>query len=96
MWLVLIIIVFCLIMVLRKRSTAKASLIDKTNENSPSSHLVPVLVGMDGEDDEGLIAVITAAVHEFAGTGDFKVVSIKQNGDSWKITGRQDLLRNRI
>lgn len=46
-------------------------------------------------EDEYLIAVITAAIQEYNGSGEFEVVRIKQRAQNWILTGRQNLLANR-
>jgi hypothetical protein len=46
-------------------------------------------------EEEYVIAVITAAIQEFSGTGEFEVVKIKPSAPNWVLTGRQDLLANR-
>jgi|GEM_PF-2263296 Na+-transporting methylmalonyl-CoA/oxaloacetate decarboxylase gamma subunit len=94
-WLVLLVIVFRLIMVLRKRSQDKSDSHDFNHEGTPINPGATAVVDIDAEEDD-LIAVITAAIHEFAGHGDFEVVSIKPSGGDWKLTGRQELLRSRI
>jgi hypothetical protein len=98
MWLVLIAIVICLITVLRKRSLAETHVADLASQHSANVcevSLVEHLASADVEEDE-LIAIITAAIHEFAGAKDFEVVSIKQNGENWALTGRQNLLASRL
>lgn len=98
MWLVLIAFVVCLVTVLRKRSLAKTNVADPASQHSANVcevSLVENLAHADVEEDE-LIAIITAAIHEFAGAKDFEVVSIKQNGENWALTGRQNLLASRL
>lgn len=92
MCLVLVIIVICLIVVLRLRSHG-----GPTIEQNSHQHEIPLastLVDMDAE-EEYLIAIITAAVHEFTGTGEFEVVRIKRSAENWTLIGRQNLLANR-
>lgn len=96
MWLVLLIIAVSLIMVLKKRSLAQSAMASNVKSPvAPETKIEPALVNMDTEDDD-LIAVITAAIHEVAGNGEFEVVSIKPSGADWQLTGRQELLRSRV
>lgn len=89
-WLVLAIIVISFIVMIRNRS-------QKESAKSSEQHeilLPPTLTEGDAE-EEYVIAVITAAIHEFTGTGDFEVVKIKPSAQNWILTGRQNLLANR-
>lgn len=88
-WLVLAIVVICIVMI-RNRS-------QKESAKSSEQHeilLPPTLTEIDAE-EEYVIAVITAAIHEFTGTGEFEVVKIKPSAQNWILTGRQNLLANR-
>jgi len=51
---------------------------------------------VDGEieDDEELVAIITAAIHEHTGKDDFEVVKIRPSATNWTLTGRQNALRH--
>ena len=92
MWLVLIVIVICLILVWRYRSHSEPNIEQKNVQQQiflPSN-----LVEVDAQDDD-LIAVITAAIHEFTGTRDFEVVKITPSAENWKLTGRQNQISNR-
>jgi hypothetical protein len=94
MWLVVLIVVVRLIMVLRNMSLKKTN-VNILDDGNNQIHSAPILDTADTEEDD-LIAAITAAIHEFTGTGDFEVVSIKPSGDNWTLTGRLNLLRNRV
>lgn len=66
------------------------------NQMSKDQHeifLPSALVDIDGGED-CLIAVITAAIHESTGTGDFEVVRITPSAKNWTLTGRQNLVSN--
>lgn len=92
MCLVLFIAVICLIVVLRNRSHREHTIDQMYDQHEII--LASTLVAMDAE-EEYLIAVITAAVHEFTRTGDFEVVRIKPSAENWTLIGRQNLLANR-
>ena len=89
MWLFLLLGIICLLVVIKKRSSEELR-IEEVDE-SEDAPLAPQLV--DGSEEEYLIAVITAAIQEFAGSGDFEVVQIKQHASNWTLFGRQNLLK---
>lgn len=91
-WLILSIVVICLIVVLRNRAHGEST-IDQNSYQSEMS-LESTVLDIDTE-EEYLIAVITAAVHELTGNGDFEVVRIERSAENWTLTGRQNLLANR-
>jgi len=66
---------------------------ESDNQNANDIPLAFTIVDENPEYDEELVAVITAAIHEFTGTDNFKVVSIKPR-PAWTPTGRQNALRN--
>lgn len=43
-----------------------------------------------------LLAVITAAIHAFTGSAEFKVVRVKRCSNNWTLFGRQIIMTNRI
>lgn len=89
-WLVLAIVVIGFIVMIRNRSQREPAKGSEQHEI-----LLPsVLIEGDAE-EEYMIAVITAAIHEFTGTGEFEVVKIKPSAQNWTLTGRQNLLANR-
>lgn len=90
MWLFLLLGIICLLVVVKKRSSEKQPSIEESDE-SEYVPLAPLLV--DGSEEEYLIAVITAAIQEFTGSGDFEVVQIKQRAQNWTLIGRQNLLK---
>lgn len=47
------------------------------------------------EEDE-LLAVIAAAVAEAEGTDEFRALRIRPSGKTWALTGRQELVHNRL
>lgn len=56
---------------------------------------VAIAIGNENcEEGEELFAIITAAIHEFTGSTEFEVVKIRASADNWRITGRQNALRN--
>ncbi|GMA98340.1 hypothetical protein [Pelosinus sp. IPA-1] len=89
MWLFLVLGVICLLVVVKKRSSENLSI--EEGDESEYAPLVPLLI--DGSEEEYLIAVITAAIQEFTGSGDFEVVQIKQHAQNWTLIGRQNLLK---
>jgi len=91
MWLVLIIIVICLVWVWWHRSHGEPN-INQSNEQYRIS-LPAIVVDVDTV-EEDLIAVITAAIHEFTGTSDFEVVRIRPSAEKWTLTGRQNSVSN--
>lgn len=67
-----------------------------TEGGNPNTNDIPLaitIVDEDPEDDEVLVAIISAAIHEFTGTDNFEVVRIKPS-PAWTLTGRQNALRN--
>ncbi|AIF52812.1 hypothetical protein [Pelosinus sp. UFO1] len=89
MWLFLLLGIICLLVVIKKRSSEELSI--EESDESECAPLAPQLI--DGSEEEYLIAVITAAIQEFTGSGDFEVVQIKQYAQNWTLIGRQNLLR---
>ena len=67
--------------------------IEKSQENPPEMALVTTLV-KDTEDEDELVAIMTAAIHEFTGSDDFQVVKIKPSAKNWTVSGWQNSLRN--
>lgn len=63
------------------------------NANANDIPVATTIVDKDTEEDEELVAIITAAIHEFTGTEDFEVVRIRPS-EAWTLTGRQNALRN--
>lgn len=63
------------------------------NANTNDIPVATIIVDEDTEEDEELVAIITAAIHEFTGTDDFEVVKIKPSAPNWTLTGRQKALR---
>lgn len=88
-WLLLIIIA-ALLVFLRRRLKATAS-----QSARPPLSPAPVSRVTQVTAEEELLAVITAAVAEFEGTDEFRVLSIKRGGRNWKLTARQELLHSR-
>lgn len=77
------------------RKWKKTSIItEEGNDHIPGTPLVMTAVDVDTEQDDELVAIMTAAIHEFTGREDFQVVKIKQNRKNWTLTGWQDSLRN--
>lgn len=89
-WLVLAIVVICFIVMIRNRSQK-----EPTKSSEPHEILIPSALAELEAEEEYVIAVITAAIHEFTGTGEFEVVKIKPSAQNWVLTGRQNLLANR-
>lgn len=90
MWLFLLLGIICLLVVVKKRSSEKQLSIEESDE----SEYVPLAsLLVDGSEEEHLLAVITAAIQEFTGSGDFEVVQIKQHAQNWTLIGRQNLLK---
>lgn len=58
----------------------------------------PKVMAQPKQDDEELIAVITAAIAEFTGSSsdDFKVLSIRPHRNNWALSGRQDIMHSRL
>lgn len=65
-----------------------------SNANTEGVPSAIMIINEGTAEDEELIAVITAAIHEFTGTRDFEVVMIKPSAVIWTLTGRQKALRN--
>lgn len=91
MWLVLLVIVICLIMVVRKRSHGEP-IIEQSSVQHEEFLTYPLIDANVVDDD--VIAVITATIHEFTGTGEFEVVKIKRSSENWTLTGRQNSVAN--
>jgi len=91
MWLVLSLVVICLIVALGNRSKQETAIEQNNSQEIP---LPSTLVDVESE-DEYLIIVITAAIHEFTGTENFEVVRFKPSAKNWTLIGRQNLLANR-
>jgi Na+-transporting methylmalonyl-CoA/oxaloacetate decarboxylase gamma subunit len=92
MWLVLSLVVICLILMIGNRP-AKEPIIAQSNDLQEFP-LSAALSDVEAE-DEYLIAVITAAIHEFTGGENFEVVKIKPSAKNWTLIGRQNLMSNR-
>ncbi len=92
MWLVLAIFVISVILVLRKNGSQKEIVMQPNHEHEFQA--VSANTDVDVE-DEYIIAVITAAIHEFTGSEAFEVVKIRPTAQNWTLTGRQNLLINR-
>jgi len=99
MWLILAIITVGFLVILRKRSIERENadqFAEPHNKNVHEVHPLPTsVVDVEEEDEEELIAVITAAIEEFTGTSEFEVVRITPRAGNWLLTGRQNLLRGR-
>jgi hypothetical protein len=91
MWLAFAIVIICLIVLLRNKPQGAPMI----HENSEQHEILLPSTITELEADEDVIAVITAAIHEFTGTGEFQVVKIKPSATNWVLTGRQNLLANR-
>lgn len=89
MWLFLLLGIICLLVVVKKRSSEELNI--EESDESDCTPLAPLLV--EANEEEYLIAVITAAIQEFSGSGDFEVVQIKQHAQNWTLIGRQNLLK---
>jgi len=67
---------------------------EKGKENNHEMSLVTLPVNEDTEENDELVAIMTAAIHEFTGSADFQVVKIKPSATNWTLTGWQNSLRN--
>lgn len=93
MWLILAIFVIGVIVVLRKNRSQKEIVMQP---NHGQHGILTASASNDADvEDEYIIAAITAAIHEFTGSGEFEVVRIKPTAQNWILTGRQNLLINR-
>lgn len=93
MWLILAIFVIGVIVVLRKNRSQKEIVMQP---NHGQQEILTASASTDADvEDEYIIAAITAAIHEFIGSGEFEVVRIRPTAHNWILTGRQDLLINR-
>jgi hypothetical protein len=93
MWLALAIFIICVIVVLRKNRSQK-EIVMQPNHGHHGILAASASTEADVE-DEYIIAAITAAIHEFTGSGEFEVVRIRPTAQNWILTGRQNLLANR-
>lgn len=84
MWLVLLTLVAAVLVVFLRRRPAEVAGRELAYDNVSSA----------SEDD--LVALFTAAITEFEGTSDFKVLHIRPSGRSWTLTGRQDQMHGRL
>lgn len=91
-WLVLSLVAICLIITWGNRPR-REPMMEESNDQQENP-LSKELIGIEAE-DEYLIAVITAAIHEFTGTESFVVVRIKPRAENWIVIGRQNQLSNR-
>ncbi len=99
MWLVVVILIIGFLAIVRNRSLKKENaghFAGQYNKNAHEVHPLPTsVVDVEEEDEEELIAVITAAIEELTGTSEFEVVRITPRAGNWLLTGRQNLLRGR-
>ncbi|AJQ25469.1 hypothetical protein [Pelosinus fermentans] len=94
MWLGLAIFVIGVIVVLRKNRSQKEEIVMQQNHGQHG--ILTASASTDANvEDEYIIAAITAAIHEFTGSGEFEVVRIRPTAQNWILTGRQNLLINR-
>ncbi len=92
MWLILAIFVIGVIVILQKNRSQKEIVMQ---QNHGQHGILTVSASTDADmEDEYIIAAITAAIHEFTGSGEFEVVRIKPTAQNWILTGRQNLLIN--
>jgi hypothetical protein len=89
-WLGAVVIVAFLVFFL-VRNKPKEEAVNETAERQ----IVAAPPGQVAE-DEDLLAVLIAAVAEYEGTSDFRVLSVRTSTGNWKLTGRQELLHGRI
>jgi hypothetical protein len=92
MWLIISLVVICLILIIGNRSPKETTI---ENSNELQEIPLPAALSAGEVEDEYLIAVITAAIHEFTGTENFEVVRIKPSAKNWTLIGRQNLMVNR-
>ena len=64
------------------------------NTNTNDIPLAITIIDKATVEEEELVAIITAAIHEFTGKKDVEVVSIRPSATNWTLTGRQNALRN--
>ena len=86
-WLLLVIIV--VLLVLAKR---RLDIVARQQANRVPS-APPTIVVTQKLETEEIVAVITAAVAEYEGTDEFRVLSIRQVARNWKLIGRGRQLR---
>jgi Na+-transporting methylmalonyl-CoA/oxaloacetate decarboxylase gamma subunit len=91
MWLLLSLVAICLIVIVGNRPHRE--LVMEQSDDQQENLLPPAFVNIEAE-DEYLIPVITAAIHEFTDTENFEVVRIKPNARNWILIGRQNQLAN--
>lgn len=91
MWLILIMLIAAIIIFLRKNQQKETMLAMNTISTGRPADIMPA--SLEPEEDE-LLAVIAAALAEFEGTDQFTVVSIRANNRTWRLTGRQESMRN--
>ena len=93
MWLVGVVVIIFFVLVWRKRLHGG----DRIEKSNGQHHVLlsSIVVDVVDAEEDYLIAVMTAAIYEFAGTKDFKVVKITPSSEKWTLTGRQDLVSKR-
>lgn len=84
---VIAIVAVVIVSILRKKPNVE------TSRHAPQ--LVPSFKPDQGFAADDVVAVLMAAVAEFEGSSDFRVLSIRPSGN-WKLTARQELLHGRI
>jgi hypothetical protein len=87
LWICGAILVVAVFFWLRKKQT------EGSGQQSPQ--VVPAHGQFEDVADDNLLAVLMAAIAEFEGTSNFKVLQIRASGN-WKITARQELLHGRL
>lgn len=91
-WFALGIVIIAVILVMRNRNGIAA---ETATETVPACGAAS-LPGMATEDDDEILAVITAAIAEFEGDHDLQIASIKRRSNNWKLTGLQELVSGRL
>ncbi|MDR3589350.1 MAG: OadG family protein [Negativicutes bacterium] len=96
-WLLVVIVVAVILFLILRNKPKEESAQSVPAQSAPqlAASAAPAYAVQDAEDDE-LLAVITAAVAEFEGGGEFQVVSIRPSGRNWAFTGRQELMQGRL
>ena len=92
MWVVLIILVIGVIWLVKKKPPEEMRRQQETVPLAQHS-------SQDSfEEDEELIAVMTAAIAEFThlSADEFKVLAIRQQNKNWVLTARQSIMYNRL
>lgn len=96
-WLILIIFAIGIVWLIKKKPREEVTQQHEALSTEPP-RVTQQAVSFNDNEEEELIAVITAAIAEFTGssTDAFKVLRIRQHSANWSLTGRQDIMHNRL